>query len=541
MTFLPIVERELRAHARRGRTYWTRFLAALLGSAICLLESPYGRNMFESLVTATFLCCCFAVVLTTDVISWERREGTLGLLFLTRVRSADVLLGKLTSAAVTSLFGLAAFLPVLMLPVLSGGVTGGEVFRIGLMLLDTLFLALAVGLWASARGTEWVKTTRAATLGLLAILLLPPCIRLVSPLYSLDLLSPLVGLTTANDAAYRTNSLPYWVSLLLIQAFGWLLLVRARIDLEQSLREPTEIAPVANVATGSEETTGLVRRLPDGDEPIAWLLRRQKGVQLTIWAAVLLSGFLYLSRLFVGRTAGPGGWAGTMAGAWSLSLLSSIISGGLFAWAAGRFFMEARKTGELELLLTTPLGASTIVPAQWHLLKRMLDWPIVLMLAGMFLPGCPLVFSRPWTTYEWVVPYIISMILGAVTTVAGVVTMCWLGLWFGLHARTPSSAIAQAVVWGKLIPFVVGVVCSFVLWPLLAHFVTPTTGSYVIRSWLPTVATLVFYWWLFKRVRRLLRGELRDAVPLARNPGKVWADSLTLLRRARHWTPTDSK
>ena len=53
------------------------------------------------------------------------------MLLLTRVGAFDVLMGKLGSAGLTSLCALVAFLPVLMIPVLAGGVTGGEVFRKG--------------------------------------------------------------------------------------------------------------------------------------------------------------------------------------------------------------------------------------------------------------------------------------------------------------------------------------------------------------------------------------------------------------------------
>jgi len=551
MTFLPIVERELRAHARRGRTYWTRFLVALLGTTICLLESPSGRNMFESLVTVTFVWCCFVFVLTADVISSERREGTLGLLFLTRVRSADVLLGKLASAGLTSLFALAAFLPALMLPVLSGGVTGGEVFRKGLMLLDTLFLVLAVGLGASARGTEWLRTTRAAALTVLGILLLPPCLEMLLrqgglPRHTVGLLSPLVGMITAGDLAFRTSASLFWTSFALVQAFGWLMLLRARLDLRRSLAEPPDVSHPATVvaesaAVASEPTTPFPRRLPIGDEPIAWLLRRQRGVRPIIWAAVIFGGVFYLGPYFFFGVVRTGGWGGTVAGAWSVSLFSSVITGCLFAWAAGRFFLESRKTGALELLVTTPLGASTIVSAQWSWLKRILSWPLVVMVLPILLPGCSMVFSsRPYAADSWAIHYAIAIVLGTTATVVGVLVLCWLGMWFGLHLRTPSSAIAHAVVWGKVVPFIIGLMFSLVLAPLLLAFTPPMFGAYFIRSWLPSVAILAFYVWLLKRIRERLRGELRDSVPLARQSGEYWADSLVFLRRARHWTPADS-
>src|SRR6516225_9155971 len=104
MTFLPILERELRARSRNRATYWSRFVVALLGVLVCLpqllgggLGTPasLGRYVFNGILTTAFLLSCCACFLTANAIDAERRDGTLGLLFLTRVRALDVLLGKL--------------------------------------------------------------------------------------------------------------------------------------------------------------------------------------------------------------------------------------------------------------------------------------------------------------------------------------------------------------------------------------------------------------------------------------------------------------
>src|ERR1017187_367941 len=171
MTFLPIIERELRVRARSGATYWVRFTIPLAGMLFCLPQllwagpmgtsATLGPGLLNGLVSAAFLLSCGACLLTADVISSERREGTLGLLLLTRVSTFDVLLGKLGSAGLTSLCALVAYLPLLMIPVLVGGVNGGEVIRKGLVLPDTLFLALAAGLWGSARRSPQPPIRRA--------------------------------------------------------------------------------------------------------------------------------------------------------------------------------------------------------------------------------------------------------------------------------------------------------------------------------------------------------------------------------------------
>ena len=105
MTFLPIVARELRIASRRRATYWVRSGAAglilLVGAWFFLMlhrEAP--RQLAEVLFgvttgAAVLYCLLSGVRATSDCISQEKREGTLGLLFLTDLRGYDVVLGKL--------------------------------------------------------------------------------------------------------------------------------------------------------------------------------------------------------------------------------------------------------------------------------------------------------------------------------------------------------------------------------------------------------------------------------------------------------------
>jgi hypothetical protein len=159
VTFLPVMERELRARARGRGLFWTRFMIGFTGVLICLpqlLVSPglsrgliTGNKTFEGMVVAGFLFCCGGCLLTAEGINGERREGTLELLFLTRVRFLDLLLGKLGAAGITLLGALLTLLPLLAIPAMAGGVTGGEIVRAALALVNTLFLSLAIGFCAT--------------------------------------------------------------------------------------------------------------------------------------------------------------------------------------------------------------------------------------------------------------------------------------------------------------------------------------------------------------------------------------------------------
>src|SRR5690242_12487556 len=130
MTFLPIVERELRVLARRSSTGWIRFYAALAILLVWLVLLGGGRNVPPAMlaqnlflafgILALGFCLLAGLFLTADCLSEEKREGTLGLLFLTDLRGHDVVLGKLMATSVHALYGLLAIFPVLALPLLMG-------------------------------------------------------------------------------------------------------------------------------------------------------------------------------------------------------------------------------------------------------------------------------------------------------------------------------------------------------------------------------------------------------------------------------------
>src|SRR5689334_8341494 len=147
MPFLPIVERELRVASRRPGTYRMRFLAGvavmslwfvLLVGTDMAVPAQRGRHLFNALGVLTLGFSMFAgVFLTSDCLSEEKREGTLGLLFLTDLKGYDVVLGKLAATSLDAFFWLLAVFPILGLPLLIGGVSGAEFWRLALVLTAT--------------------------------------------------------------------------------------------------------------------------------------------------------------------------------------------------------------------------------------------------------------------------------------------------------------------------------------------------------------------------------------------------------------------
>jgi len=238
VTFLPIVERELRAASRRKSTYrirtWTAILATLASFfSLSVLWIARGRgglgnSLFTGLSASAFgLCLLAGVFLTADCLSEEKREGTLGLLFLTDLQGYDVVLGKFVAMLVNALYGLLALLPVMAVPILLGGVTGGEFWRRALTLIVALFVSLAVGIWISALVRE-AQRAMGCTLGLLLfIVALLPALAAVGSLphvprvlSALGWLSPIHAFSYASAALYFNHAGQFWASLLMSFALG---------------------------------------------------------------------------------------------------------------------------------------------------------------------------------------------------------------------------------------------------------------------------------------------------------------------------------
>ncbi len=178
MIFLPIVERELRVAARWWSTHWLRagaaFGAIAVGTVTYLENSqsaPHeiARTMFGVLSGLALVYSLFAGVRwTADSFSDEKREGTLGLLFLTDLKGYDVVFGKLVATSMGAFYGLLSIFPVLAVPLLMGGITHGEFWRMALVLVNTFLFSLAVGIFVSTLSVS-ARKAMAGTFTLIAL------------------------------------------------------------------------------------------------------------------------------------------------------------------------------------------------------------------------------------------------------------------------------------------------------------------------------------------------------------------------------------
>lgn len=510
MTFLPIFSRELAARARGQANYWTRFCIGLAGVLLCVQSmessawstpSAMGTFVFNGIVGAAFLVSCSACLLTADAISAEWREGTLGLLFLTRVKVLDILLGKFASIGTAGLCALIAFLPVLMVPILAGGVTGGEGVRKALGLFDALLLALVVGLFSSAAERERSRAVRRAFF-LLGALVILPFFAYVGwgrgIFFYAGLFSPLVLLARAGDLNYTSSPAAFWCSFVIVQAVSWGLLVLAGRRLKRAVANEGGIS--SERPRPSKEQVqraiglGVWQPAKEDATPVEWLVYRQYGVHAAAWTigvlALACNAWVPLVRQAQGLPSGPF----FLAVASPLGTVSGLIGGAMVAWVASRFFVGVRRTGDLELLLTTPVGAQSVVQDQWKVLQRLFAWPVLFMQA----PVLPQMLRGNFSPVELVT--VANSFLGAAA-------LCWLGLWFGLRSRTQAGAIVWSVGLGKGLPSLFSLICSISA-GAMTNLGNRSLSSSAVSWWVPELAILAFYLWVIATAKINLEREI---------------------------------
>jgi len=159
----PVVQRELRVGARRPFNYWVRVGAAAAGTLLLWAvaagsKRPTGQLggwLFASLHTLLLgLIAVIVPAMAADCIAREKREGTLGLLFITPLSAGGIVAGKALALALRAFTLWLAVLPILMIPFLTGGVTWLDALSAFSLEFCATVLCLAAGLLASSMSKE---------------------------------------------------------------------------------------------------------------------------------------------------------------------------------------------------------------------------------------------------------------------------------------------------------------------------------------------------------------------------------------------------
>ncbi len=461
MTFLPIVERELRVASRSSKMYWSRVGVALftVGIGLWLLfilshirgGASAGRELFKLLTTFGFYFSLMAgVAQSADAISRENREGTLGLLFLTDLSGLDIVLGKLAAASLVSFYSLVAALPIAGLSLMLGGITWMEFVTTALALINSLFFAHAIGLFTSCGQIQAQKAIGWAVLFLVFLVVILPLVQFVPAANVWTILISKVALLSP-AYAFAQATMPFggsvWLSLLCSHLLAWGFLFWAS-------RRASECWKVKAITTvgwrarwqqwilGSQEFRLAQRRELLDQSGYLWLIHRGRFRKWGFWF-----GFIVICAAGLSLRVGPTNlsWKPTflfwIAG-WHF-LLKALV-----AVESSRHLDAQKRNGELEMLLCgTPLTNEDIFHAHFLGLKRLLGLPLIVVLSVdvlVWVLGCfgndgRFMGMSAELAYGLAIPFAVATLL------LDLWALRWIGLWMGISSRKAGQSMGAAL------------------------------------------------------------------------------------------------
>ena len=348
------------------------------------IPSLIGHELFIGLSGFGMLYAVLAGPLATvDCLSRERREGTLGLLFLTDLGGTDVVLGKMAAVSLDMMLGLVAILPVVAVPMLLGGTSWLQVTLVAVALFNIMLLSLAAGACASSLVSSGRESLGITVLVLVSLtLVLPmlvdgildismnssnaPWLYMFCPVYTMHCcLDGRSGL-----ALWRAWE--FWLNMGAMHGLSWVFLAVACLRTGVSWRD---VAPSAGGgrrrpvferwSKGSSRERLAWRRLMLNRNPVGWLEGRDWLQEKVLWALVLGSAVFCTAE----HLQSPRRWPDEdFMLVWGLYAHYALCV--WIAIQAPRRLADDKQSGALELLLCTPTGPREIVHGGMLVLRR---------------------------------------------------------------------------------------------------------------------------------------------------------------------------
>lgn len=488
----PVIERELRIMSRARSTYFSRIGIGVLGIIGTMMmaffdaRSPnlgnnnIGLQMFSFLSMVILTFSIFSGIrYTSDCIAAEKRNGTLGLLFLTDLSTMDILLGKLSANSFRALLNLLATVPVLSFTILYGGVTIEMVLKLSLISVNQLILSLVIGLTASVFQTQSKAAFSTASSIVVGIHFILPFIATLLQKHFSQFVWFINGYIQAFQIAGMGgpggNALGAgsWLAFAVTQGFVLglsLILFRVCIvKLSHSWRNftnpvesqparkfrlwPSRSTPKPKPASKSEshQSEASTTQPASGNRfagnrgglrltssfPLDYLFSHRKP-EITSACAMGFLAALYLIILKV-----TNGFDEPIAG-----LVGIMLSNLIFKWQWASVVIGAahreRRDGTLEFLISTPLKLSTIFTSLRRAAAYDLRYSIivqalfqVIMHLIIFVGDSSSKEDHFWTFY---CTSYVFLILDIAALIYG-------GAWLGLTCVNYSNAFTQSIVW----------------------------------------------------------------------------------------------
>lgn len=519
MNALPVIVRELRCEARSAFTFSLRLMGAVVLLALLAffwLTNAFtpnaGNLLFTRLHLALFVSIWLVVPLVSaDCISRERRENTLGLLFLTPLKALDIVIAKGLVHGLRALSLWLAVLPVLAVPLLLGGVSWVTALVSVMVNFSSFCWALGAGVLASA-----LCKTRTQALGMSACFaslsfagfgyltgtFLAGAVPMNWGTFWVAKLSSGMWLETqlnldwtffqsvppSAGRAFNSPTLVWASTFLWVTAkagiASLLALLFALLLAGWIIRHGWQDKPPSKSWIWFQRVfctpfiwraffDRWIRRKLESN-PIGWLEQRQWTGRTAIaaWLAVIITfqmAMLQDSGIYRRFTSGV---QSTMA--WLLALSLAV--------AAATSFRRERELGVMELLLVSPLGARHIALGRLRGL-----WEQFLPAIGLLIGVWIYIASTFGDASDW------ARIVFAATTFAAVPVV---GLHFSLSQRSLIGALAWTVLIALCLPSLLPATRPVLISALLVPRRSLELGSglYLLAG-ACQIAIAVLYWW----------------------------------------------
>jgi ABC-type transport system involved in cytochrome c biogenesis permease component len=479
VTFLPILRRELAVAARRTGTYRQRviFAGLAVGTVSIMLLSVRstaltGSMIFSAIAFGGFILSALeGMRATADSIALERREGTLGLLLLTDLRGRQIVIGKVAAACVQSISTVLVILPAFALPLLLGGVTAGECWRVMLTFVLTLIFTITAGALVSSWATQTL-TAFVSTFVLVLVLTGIPMAFAVHPAISASdkfiwLAGPLEMFHRVKDADFLLLPSSFWfasawslaMSAVMFIAAGFILERRPRLEVknqENWLQRLLRPRPVRAESWGGGTSQS---------SPAVWLAARTLPGQRVLWILVGSGAAVcFLIGCFAGGAAIPAMLMCEVFFAYLIKLWLAAV--------APQSLNMSRRNGALELLLCTPLTPQELVRGQVDALYNYFIGP-ALAIAAVFPIASILGLSFGQNTIGMKADASLFALglFWFIFFVLDLHALAYAGLWNGLtHARV-DRAITKTVFAVLILPWITVVIpvagcLGMIGWPI---------------------------------------------------------------------------
>jgi hypothetical protein len=533
------MERELRVLARRPRTQYARSLAALIVAFIslgmlyagfggALSATSAGRELFVALSLLGYgFVLLDGAFSTADCLSHEKREGTMGLLFLTDLKGYDVIAGKLVSRSANGAYCVLAALPALGLAIFLGGVTGADFFRMTLVLMNGLFFSVAFGLFISACCRSERQALSGALSGVIFFGLILPVTGYalmhwrkalaIDPLFLM--FSPAGSwLGVLNSSVGGASTAGFGGPLLSSHLLGWTFLALASVILPRAWQDRIHRSKASTLSLARRVWNGVslsrMKASPGKNSPadavgqlhsparppthrarwleinpMIWLGERPGRRGMGVAAILICFTLAWIGGLI----ANPKEWLSLPICLISAVLLHLIL---MYATAveACRGPAEDRHTGVMELLLTTPLGDEAILRGRLLGLKRRLVRPVLFVLAAdlaLLAVGCWQLSFPNWEVLGWIALFAALIVRLFVDLYA----LCWVGVWQGFKAKSTPRAIRQTLFYVVILQWLLLFITIAVLGLLTQGriFRLPVSGVFAVICYFAMLAETLLH------------------------------------------------